>query len=233
MPRTSRVVAVGSPHHVTQRGNHRLDVFTSDQLRRVYLGLLKEHGGRYGLRVLAYCLMSNHVHLVVAPERETSLAATLRHAHGRFAQYWNTVHEQTGHLWQNRFFSCPVDPGAVWRVVRYVEQNPVRAGMTRRAIDYPWSSARYHAGVAPSEIVSSSGWEWSTGDWLGLLDGSSEAEWGEIRRATYSGRPYGSEQYVRQLEQTLGRRLMPSKGGRPRTWKTKPHQLCLSTSAPA
>jgi len=104
---------VGLPHHITQRGNARQDVYTSDPLRRTYLQLLSEHASANHLRVLAYCLMTNHVHIVAIPEEAGSMANTFRHAHGRFSQYWNTERKRTGHLWQNRYYSCPVEEGAV------------------------------------------------------------------------------------------------------------------------
>jgi REP element-mobilizing transposase RayT len=140
------VVAVGLPHHVTQRGNARQDVFVSDQLRAIYLELLREHASLNQLRVLAYCLMTNHLRLVVIPEAAKSMENAFRHAHSRFAQYWNTDFHTDGHLWQNRYYSCPVEEIAVGRVVSYVENNPVRARMAERAEQFAWSSARAHLG---------------------------------------------------------------------------------------
>ncbi|MGA3096499.1 MAG: transposase [Bryobacteraceae bacterium] len=216
MPRSKRVVAVGAAHHVTQRGNSRQDVFVNDGVRRAYLDLLAEHAGRNKLRVVAYCLMTNHVHLVVVPESERSLANTFRHAHGRFSQYWNTAFHRTGHLWQNRFYSCPVEEAAEWRVIRYVEQNPVRAGMVERAAEYGWSSARAHAGMEASAMLDCEWWERRciAKSWQAVLEESGE-EAAAIRLATYSGRPYGSAMFVRALETQLGRRLERRKGGRP------------------
>ena len=114
------MVAVGLPHHVTQRGNARQDVFVSDPLRRAYLELLREHAGRNQLRILAYCLMTNHLHLVVVLEAGKAMANAFRHAHARFAQDWNTEFHTDEHLWQNRYYSCPVEERAVGRVICYV-----------------------------------------------------------------------------------------------------------------
>src|ERR1035437_243594 len=216
MPRAKRVVAVGAPHHVTQRGNARQDVFVNDGLRRIYLNLLAEHAGKNSLRVVAYCLMTNHVHLVVVPESLRSLANTFRHAHARFSQYWNTAFRRTGHLWQNRYYSCPVEEAAEWRVIRYVEQNPVRAGIVETATAYAWSSARAHAGLELSPLLDCDWWKrrWTAESWAAALrEADEEAE--AIRLATYSGRPYGSEAFVRALETELGRKLERRKGGRP------------------
>jgi putative transposase len=228
MPRAKRVVAVGLPHHVTQRGNGRQDVFLSDGLRRVYLELLAEHAARNGLRVLAYSLMTNHVHLVAIPESERSLANTFRHAHSRFSQYWNTEFHRIGHLWQNRFYSCPVEETAAWRVIRYVEQNPVRAGIVGQAAAYAWSSARTHAGLEASALLDGAWWSerWSAKAWAAVLqEGDEEAA--AIRMATYSGRPYGGADFVRGLEQKLGRRLERRTGGRPRKEPLDSAQLAL------
>src|SRR5436190_9825913 len=121
MPREPRVVAVGLPHHITQRGNARQDVFTTNSMRRAYLELLSEHAAGNGLRLLAYCLMTNHVHVVAVPATASSMANALRHAHGRFSQAWNTLENRTGHLWQNRYYSCPVEEAEVGKVLAYVE----------------------------------------------------------------------------------------------------------------
>ena len=217
MPRSKRVVVVGAPHHITQRGNDRQDVFVSDGLRRVYLELLAEHAARNSLRIMAYCLMTNHVHLLAVPESERSLANTFRHAHARFSQYWNTEFHRSGHLWQNRYYSCPVEETAAWHVIRYVEQNPVRAGIVEQAGAYAWSSARAHVGLEGSPVLDGEWWNerWSGEAWAAVLEEADEEAAG-IRLATYSGRPYGSGDFVRALERELGWRLERRKGGRPR-----------------
>jgi REP element-mobilizing transposase RayT len=139
-----RAVAVGCAHHITQRGNARQAVFISAALCDAYLDVVKEHASRFGMRVLAYCLMTNHMHIVAIPLDEKSLAQTFRHANSRFAQTWNTLARRNGHLWQNRFYSCAVEEAGLRSVIRYVERNPVRAGMVERAEDYLWSSAAFH-----------------------------------------------------------------------------------------
>ena len=118
------MVAIGLPHHITQRGNAGQDVFTTDAVRHAYLELLSEHAAGNRLRLLACCLMTNHVHIVAVPEADSSMANTFRHAHGRVSQYWNTDRNRTGHLWQNRYYSCPVEELSVCRVMAYVEKQP-------------------------------------------------------------------------------------------------------------
>ena len=202
MPRQSRVVAVGVAHHITQRGNARQEVFTTDAMRSAYLRLLSEHAALHHLRILAYCIMTNHVHVVAVPEREASMANTFRHAHGRFSQYWNTERRRTGHVWQNRYYSCPVEEAAVGRVIAYVEENPVRAGMVERADDFFWSSARSHVGIGEPEPWLDSAWfeaRWTSEDWRTVLASRAPTDREEdlraIREATYLGRPLGSKTF--------------------------------------
>jgi putative transposase len=144
MGRQARIVIPGVAHHVTQRGNYRQDVFFTDDDRRVYLSYLRESAQLHGLAVSAYCLMTNHVHLVATPERGESLAKTMGRTHLMYAQYIHRLHGRLGHLWQNRFYSCPMDDDYTHNATAYVELNPVRAGMVEAASDYAWSSARAH-----------------------------------------------------------------------------------------
>lgn len=123
-------------HHVTQRGNYRQDVFFTEADRRVYRALLRESAKRHGLGVSAYCLMTNHVHLVMTPEREESLVKALGRTHLMYAQYIHRLHGRLGHLWQSRFYSCPLDNAHAHNAAAYVELNPVRAKMVKKAWDY-------------------------------------------------------------------------------------------------
>ena len=129
------------PLHVTQRGNYRQSVFENDDDRRQYLVWLKEYKAKHGLRIWAWCLMDNHVHLVCVPGGPRSLCEALRHTHMRYAGYMNRQRGVQGHFWQGRFYSCVLDDEHLWAAVRYVERNPVRNGLAARAEEYPWSSA--------------------------------------------------------------------------------------------
>jgi len=129
MARLPRVVVIDVPHHVTQRGNAQQVIFAQNADRVTYLELLRQYSQLYGLSLLGYCLMSNHVHLIVAPHAATALANTLKHTHGRYASYWNACQSSTGHVWQGRFYSCPLDDAHPWEALRYTELNPVRAGL--------------------------------------------------------------------------------------------------------
>jgi putative transposase len=132
------------PHHLTQRGVDRQPVFFTPADRNTYLRLVAENQTDAGVALIAYCLMPNHVHWIVTPERDDSLSVLFRRVHGRYAQYLNARRGRTGHLWQNRFFSCPLERGHLWAAVRYVELNPVRAGLAEQAVGYRWSSGAAH-----------------------------------------------------------------------------------------
>lgn len=214
MARVARVVIPGVAHHVTQRGNRRQDVFLREGDYGRYLALLKRYAEKHRLRLWAYCLMSNHIHLVAVPSENISMGRALRDAHTAYALWTNKRERVSGHLWQGRFFSCPLDDAHLWAAVRYVERNPLRAGIVTRAEDYSWSSARAHCGVATDRTLAA-GFpppgvidNWST--WLRQEDPESTDR---IRRQTHVGRPCGSPSFVEGLEQLLGRTLGPKRRG--------------------
>jgi putative transposase len=216
----ARAVVAGIAHHVTQRGNRQEKVFFTHADRERYLELLAEYSSARGLRVLAYCLMTNHLHLVVVPSEEYVLAAVLKPVHLRYAQHVNWTHRLTGRLWQGRYFSCPLDDAHTLAAIRYVEQNPVRARLARQAENYAWSSAAGHVGLRPDALLADiSGLGAAAGitDWAAWLRGPLEDE--TVRRlqlCTRTGRPLGSEQFLDRLERRTGRILRPQRGGRPR-----------------
>jgi len=129
----ARVVVPGIGHHLTQRGNRREEVFFDDGERQRYLQLLLEYSAKHGMEILAYCLMTNHVHLVAVPARIDSLARGMKSLDLRYAQHVNWHQGICGRLWQGRFLSCPLDEDHLWAAIRYVERNPVRARLVRKA----------------------------------------------------------------------------------------------------
>ena len=157
------------------------------------------------MRLLAYCLMENHVHLVCVPEEEDSLAVCLRRTHGRYAQYFNARRQRSGHLWQSRFYSCPMDEMHLWAAIRYVELNPVRAGMVERAERYGYSSAAAHvSGRDEGKLLdmefwrgSGAGEEW--GERLRVAETGEELR--KMRRATYAGSALGDEAFVAKFKE--------------------------------
>ena len=224
MPRIARVVVPGCPHHVTQRGNRRVDVFLAEEDRRRYLFLLGRYAERYGLRIWAYCLMGNHVHFVAVPDEPVSLGRTFRDTHQAYASWFNDKTGEMGHLWQGRFFSCILDDAHLWSAVRYVERNPLRAGLVARAEDWPWSSAAAHCGLRRDAILSQVEMPWPVPDWSAYLRDEDEAAVEAIRRQTRTGRPCGSTGFVEHLESLLGRVLRPRKRGpKPKKKRRKKH----------
>ena len=219
MPRRPRVVIPGVPHHVTQRGNDRQPVFYSTANRSFYLSLLARHAAHYGTRILGYCLMNNHVHIIGVPQFEDSLAKTLARTHSEYAMSVNRTRERTGHLWQNRFFSCPMGPTHLQRAMLYVDMNPVRAGLVTAPLDWPWSSARTHLVESVFDPVMPAGWEENFGFWdhahwkVCLASAIPEADCDAVRYATRTGEPLGADEFVARLELESGQKsASPGKG---------------------
>jgi putative transposase len=219
MSRIARVVIPGLPYHVTQRGNRREDVFFCEADWQKYLDLVLEYSVQFGLQILAYCLMTNHLHLVCIPLLATSLSKVFKPVHSRYVQYFNKRLCISGRLWQGRFFSCPMDNDHLRAAIRYVERNPVRAGIVSRAEDYPWSSAAAHCSMQLDRILSPlpelglpQASKWSS--WL--ADPEDERLLKRIRHHTRTGRPIGDDQFVKNIEACLGRRVHAMANGRPR-----------------
>ncbi len=185
--------------------------------QRRYVHLLRTETERFGVDIWAYCLMPNHVHLVVVAQDAQGLSKALHRAHGQYAQWLNVCQGWSGHLWSSRFFSTPMDDAHLWAAVRYVERNPVRAGLVKRAEDYVWSSARAHVTrsldplLAPERPFPGHVRDWSA--WLAAdADGTLEDA---IRQHTSTGRPAGDAAFVARLEQESGRKLTSAPRGRP------------------
>lgn len=218
MARLARVIASGIAHHVTQRANALRFILDSNADRDVYLGLLRENLTAQ-VCLIGFCLMSNHVHLVMVPRQADALAVALKQTHGRYAAYWNAKHGSNGHVWQGRFYSCPLDGPHLWEALRYTELNPVRAGLVAAAESWGWSSAAVHCGAeAPAHWLDLAAWgaQWDSSRWREyLLAGQTDLDIMAIRQSTHTGRPLGSDEFVHELEQKTGRALAARKGGRP------------------
>lgn len=214
MARMARVVAAGVPHHVTQRGNRRQQVFFSDSDYQTYLALLAESCRQANVAVWAYCLMPNHVHLILTPRDEDGLRAALADAHRRYSREVNFRQGWRGYLWQGRFASFPMDDNYLLACARYVELNPVRARLVARAKDWRWSSARAHLKGQDDGLVRVSPLLKLVGDWKVFLDQGLDADAREaIRASERTGRPLGDKSFVRKLEKKLDRVLTRGKPG--------------------
>jgi len=214
MARMARVVIPGIPHHITQRGNRRMETFFSNTDYREYLYLMAEWCNRCKVKVLAYCLMPNHIHIIAIPETEDGLRRAIGEAHRRYTRYINFQKKWKGHLWQGRFASFPMDEEHTLVTARYIELNPVKAGMVKRAEDYAWSSAKAHLCGEDDILVKVDPLLDRYPVWSELLlSQSSEEEYENLRRHERSGRPLGSEAFLDRLENLTSRKLKKQKPG--------------------
>src|SRR5438445_3894590 len=214
MARLARVVAPGIPHHVTQRGNRRQQVFFGDDDYAAYRALVAEGCRAAGVTVSAYCLMPNHVHVILTPSDADGLRAALGETHRRYTRHVNQREGWRGYLWQGRFASCPMDEAYLLACARYVELNPVRARLARRARDWPWSSARAHLAATDDALVRVRPLLALAPDWPDFLAaGLGAADHQAIRAGERTGRPLGSARFVARLEKRLARKLARQKPG--------------------
>ena len=194
-----------------------MDVFLQKGDQETYLELLGHWCRQAGTQIWAYCLMPNHVHLILVPTDEDGLRAALGEAHRRYTRHINVREGWRGHLWQERFHSFAMDEGYLLACARYVELNPVRAKLVKRPEDWPWSSARAHLSGEDDGIAAPRPLLERAGDWRTLLEsGRDERTLEAIRRHGRTGRPLGSDAYVKELERSLGRGVRPRPPGRPR-----------------
>ena len=214
MPRMARIVVPDFPHHVTQRGGRRQQTFFEEADYLAYIELVAGLKESAGVDIWAYCLMPNHVHLIVVPKHERSLARLFGIAHHRYAQRVNEIHDWRGHLWQERFYSFVMDEAHLLAAVRYVERNPVRAGLCSQAEYWTWSSARAHLRGRNDELVDVSPMRGRVKDWRCYLSGENSADSLEnLRRHTRTGHPAGDKVFLEKLETLTGRRLRRRKPG--------------------
>ena len=221
MPRIARVVVADYPHHIIQRGNNRQMVFFDDTDRQLYLKLLRKYSLECGCRIKAYCLMDNHVHLLLVPLESESLAKTMQKLSLTFTQYINKKYKRTGRLWECRFHSCLVDKETyLWAVSKYIERNPVRSGIAVYPQEYKWSSA----GISTALNYLDSWIEPIWKDYLGsreeyikfLNQLESEKEVEGIQKAVFSGKPIGTEQFIERMYKQAGINIAIRSVGRPR-----------------
>lgn len=224
MPRIARVVAPGLPHHVTQRGNRRQQTFFCDEDYEVYLELMAQWCSLCGVEVWAYCLMPNHLHLIVVPDSEDGLRRGIGEAHRRYTRHVNFRERWRGHLWQGRFASYILDEDYLLAAARYVEMNPVKAGLVHRPRKYRWSSAAAHLRGKDDALVYVEPLLELVGDWGEFLSRPVEAQSVAMLQAhERTGRPLGSDGFVAKLERRLHRILRPRRPGRKPSKRARTH----------
>ena len=214
MARLARLVMPGLPHHITQRGNRRQQTFFNDGDYAAYLELMGDWCREKGVQIWAYCLMPNHVHLIAVPSSTDGLRWAIGEAHRRYTRRINFREKWRGYLWQGRFASFVMDEPYLLAAARYVELNPVRAGMVTSAAAWPWSSARAHLSRQDDRLVKVAPLLAMIADWNAFLDSAvPEEELRHLRRHGRTGRPLGDESFVGRLETLAGRALIPQKRG--------------------
>jgi putative transposase len=208
------VVVPGLPHHVTQRGNRRETVFFGDDDSRAYLDLIAAAARRSETGIWAYCLMPNHVHFIMTPSSPDGLRATFAEAHRRYAARIHARLKVTGHLWQGRFSSTPMDERQLLAAARYVAMNPVTAVLVSRAADWRWSSAAAHLAARDDGIVMVCPLLDRVEDFAAFLEAAEdEATLRALQRSWSTSRPVGSDDWIKALERQVGRALAPAKRG--------------------
>ena len=218
MPRIARFVSPGYCYHITQRANNRQYILKDDKDKRKYLYWVEEYRKKYKVEIFAYCLMNNHVHFIARPHSDDAFARLFNTAHMRYAQYYNKRSGSSGHVWQGRYFSCMLWEQHFLAAIRYVERNPVRAGLIKKPWGWFWSSAREHIGKERGIINLSDIREHIKVDaWKEYIDITEETTMlKDIRDNTKSGRVWGPQEYIECLEKKFGILFRKSKRGRPK-----------------
>ena len=215
MARLPRLIVPGIPYHVTQRGNRRAQTFFEVGDYALYRDMLAQAAEKAGAEVWSYCLMPNHVHVIVVPGDPDGLRRTFADTHRRYTGFINARHRWTGHLWQGRFGAVAMDEAHLAAAVRYVAMNPVRARLVERAEDWDWSSTRAFLGLTDDPLVHCAPLRERYGDFARFLGqaGDDGPEWRALRMSETTGRPLGSGTWLKALEDHTGRVLAPQKRG--------------------
>jgi REP-associated tyrosine transposase len=225
VPRKRRLFLPKIPVHALQRGNNRQAIFFEAEDYRLYLSLLTEACGRYGCAIHTYVLMTNHVHLLVTPETRDSISKAVQYVGRRYVPAFNKKYERTGTLWEGRFKASTIESKRyLLACYRYIEMNPVRAGMVVNPIDYPWSGSRSNALGQADEVITAHGEYLALGQTASdrrcayrlLFDKvSCDGEWDDVRSHLQSGTPMGNHKFKGEIEKALGGTVGYSRPGRP------------------
>ena len=214
MARLARVVIPGVPHHVTQRGNRRQKVFFNSKDYNVYLKIMRQTCETFEVDIWSYCLIPNHIHLLAVPSTLESLTLAMGYLHRQYTSYINSQYSWTGYLWQGRYYSHPLDEEHTINTARYIELNPVEAKIVTDPVKYKWSSARAHVLGENDHNVNVKPILQRVPEWKKFLDkGIEKDEKEKIEKHIRTGRPLGSESFLKKLEEVTGRNLFPRKRG--------------------
>jgi putative transposase len=225
MARLPRLIIPAQPHHVIQRGNNRQPIFLDSADCHAFMDWLRAGAKTFKVAVHTYVLMPNHLHLLVSPSNQPGLGQMMQWIGRYYVPYFNRKYGRVGTLWQGRYKTSVIDSERYFLVCsRYIELNPVRAGLAPDPLDYEWSSYRHHAGIRPDPLITDHPLYWALGNtpfqreaaYIELVrQALTPAELETINQAILKGWPLGSERYKATLEQALKRRVLPAKRGRP------------------
>lgn len=217
MPRIARIVITNVPHHVFNRGHRKRRIFNSEDDFLLFLKLLREAGKHHNVKIIGYCLMPNHFHVIAVPHAKDSLAKAFEEVKRKYTMAQNIKYQWTGSLWECRFHSSPVDPIHFLFLLRYIELNPVRAKIVKYAEEYPWSSARAHVHKrADRHLDLAEIPELQHGiDWVKFLKAEDDPKFiNAVEQHIRTGRPLGSKEFINRLEMMIGRNIVIRRAGR-------------------
>ena len=231
MPRKPRASAAGVPEHIIQRGNNRQVIFACEDDMKCYVTWLMQYAKKYDVQVHAWVLMTNHVHLLCTPSSATGISQMMQSLGRMYVMYFNKAYARSGTLWEGRYRSCLVqEEDYLMQLYKYIELNPVRAGMVEDPADYSWSSYQCNGLGKKSELVTPHSLYLGLGNneadrlssYLGLFKHHVEGKLLEdIRKATNKGLALGNERFIADVEAVTGKRLVAGKRGRKVGWRKK------------
>ncbi|RJX30160.1 MAG: transposase [Oxalobacter sp.] len=234
MVRVSRIVVPDLPHHLIQRGNDRQPIFRDEEDFRAFYAWLREASKRFKVAIHAYVLMANHFHLLATPSDERGLALMMQWVGRFYVPYFNKKYDRTGTLWQGRFRTSLIETDQYFLACsRYIEMNPVRAGLVATPSDYRWSSYAHHVGDKPDSLIADHALYWALGNTpfereaayaRFVQQAAPQLELDSLRSAVRKGVTLGSDQFKRQLEKRMKRSIVPGKRGRPFKQKIEENQ---------
>ena len=221
MPRKPRIIIPNIPVHVTQRGNRQLNIFHDDMDKEFYMKRFMFYKRKYKVKLYAWCLMDNHVHFVVEPQRKNSLYKLFLCLNTSYVAYYNKKYGVVGKLFGNRYFSCLLDEEHLYNTIRYVELNPIRANMTSKIVGYEWTSAHEHIGTRQKYFLSRlpDFLQHLINDWVSYLkealcsrNQEIEQAFNRVRQATKRNLPLGNRKFIESVQSLIKNRILPFRG---------------------
>lgn len=219
MPRQNRYIIPGLPHHLFQRGNNKQNVFPELKDKDFFVKEVKRQAEENNVRVGAYCLMTNHFHFLLFPDTKESFIKFVKSVSQKHSQFFNRKYKRTGKVWENRYKLNIVDPEACWVLARYIERNPIRAGLIERAEDYECSSARVHLCGGIDNLVTEDILKGKREEYIEFFhekDADNEKELCRIRDVIQQQKAMGSKDFLEKLQEQFGVDFNTRMRGRPR-----------------